>query len=107
MRDFKVTTLAYMTHQPMESFRARPEAELTSGLLQQLGQAPWLVVLDGLERVLAAYHRSDAAQLRDEDVREQGDTGLSGRRTASVRTTTTCCCTSPPRRRRSCWYPRA
>ena len=68
MRDFKVTTLAYMTRQPVELFRARPEAELTSGLLQQLGQAPWLVVLDGLERVLAAYHRSDAAQLRDEDV---------------------------------------
>ena len=37
-------------------------------------------MLDGLERVLAAYHRSDAAQLRDEQVQEDGDTGLVGRK---------------------------
>ncbi|HEY1936213.1 MAG TPA: DUF4062 domain-containing protein [Acetobacteraceae bacterium] len=79
MRDFKITALAYMTRQPPEAFRTRPAAELTSGLLHQLGQAPWLLVLDGLERVLAAYHRADAAQLRDEDVQEAGDTGLAGR----------------------------
>ena len=79
MRDFKITALAYMTHQPPETFRARPEAELTRDLLGRLAATPWLLVLDGLERVLAAYHRADAAQLRDEDVREDADTGLAGR----------------------------
>jgi hypothetical protein len=79
MRDFKVTALAYITHQPPETFRARPDAALTQDLLQHLTRAPFLLVLDGLERVLAAYHRADAAQLRDEDVREDGDTGMIGR----------------------------
>lgn len=80
MRDFKSTALAYITHQPLEAFRTRPEAELTSALLSELTRAPFLLVLDGLERVLSAYHRADAAQLRDEDVREDADTGLTGRR---------------------------
>lgn len=78
MRDFKVTALAYITHLPPETFRARPDAALTQDLLQHLTRAPWLLVLDGLERVLSAYHRADAAQLRDEEV-EDGDTGLAGR----------------------------
>jgi tetratricopeptide (TPR) repeat protein len=79
MRDFKITALAYMTGQAPETFRSRPEAELTRALLDRLGQAPWLLVLDGLERVLAAYHRSDAAQLRDDQVQADGETGLAGR----------------------------
>ena len=36
-------------------------------LLGLLQKRPWLLVLDGLERVLVAYHRFDAAQLVDEE----------------------------------------
>jgi len=61
MRDFKITALAYMTRQKPEAFRARPDSELTTALLHHLTRAPWLLVLDGLERVLSAYHRADAA----------------------------------------------
>jgi len=37
-------------------------------LLVALRQKPWLLILDGLERVLVAYHRLDAAELRDEEL---------------------------------------
>lgn len=78
MRDFKVTALAYMTGQAPETLVKRPEAEVTDELLTHLRQKPWLLVLDGLERVLAAYHRSDAAQAQDDDL--EGDTGLKDRK---------------------------
>ena len=37
-------------------------------LLAQLEAQPWLIVLEGLERILVAYHRNDAPRMRDEDV---------------------------------------
>jgi hypothetical protein len=77
MRDFKVAALAYMTGQAPETLVKRSEAEVTDELLARLRQQPWLLVLDGLERVLAAYHRSDAAQAQDDDL--EGDTGLRDR----------------------------
>jgi len=40
-------------------------------LLNELRSRPWLLVLDGLERVLVAYHRFDAAQLADEEAGTQ------------------------------------
>jgi hypothetical protein len=36
-------------------------------LLQHLNARPWLILLDGLERVLVSYHRFDAAQIGGED----------------------------------------
>jgi hypothetical protein len=41
--------------------------ELADRLLRQLQARPWLLVLDGLERVLVAYHRHDAAQVPDQE----------------------------------------
>jgi tetratricopeptide (TPR) repeat protein len=43
--------------------------------LRQLESRPWLLVLDGLERVLVAYHRYDAAQLLDEDAGSSDEIG--------------------------------
>ncbi len=77
MRDFCVTALAYITNQPPESFRNRPTWNLTHDLVPLLRARPFLLVLDGLERVLVAYHRSDAAQVQDQDVEQ--DPGASGR----------------------------
>ncbi|MGB8843984.1 MAG: DUF4062 domain-containing protein, partial [Aliidongia sp.] len=68
MRDFHVTALSYMTGRPRADWLSRPNDELAEQLLGLLRQRRWLLVLDGLERVLVAYHRSDAAQLADDAV---------------------------------------
>jgi Domain of unknown function (DUF4062) len=80
MREFAVTALAYMTQQPPEALRKWPEEKITDELLFELQGQPWLLVLDGLERVLAAYHRSDAAQARDDNI--EGYTGFEGSKPA-------------------------
>ncbi|MGW6934198.1 DUF4062 domain-containing protein [Lentzea sp. NPDC054927] len=66
MADFCRHALAYMTGKPLKTFEAKKQPELTELLLHELESRPWLLVLDGLERVLVAYHRLDAAQVRDE-----------------------------------------
>ena len=78
MRDFCVTALSYITNQAPETFRNRATWTLTHDLVPLLRAHPFLLVLDGLERVLVAYHRSDAAQVQDQDVEQ--DPGGSGRR---------------------------
>ena len=67
MASFCRQALAYMTAKPLEDFVKLRMPELSERLVAELEKAPWLVVLDGLERVLVAYHRHDAAQLRDEE----------------------------------------
>ena len=66
MSDFCRHALAYMTGKPLKALAAKNQPELTELLVQELESRPWLLVLDGLERVLVAYHRLDAAQVRDE-----------------------------------------
>lgn len=68
MADFCREALAYMTGREARDFEQLPQSKLSEQLLAQLNARPWLLVLDGLERVLVAYHRNDAAQLRDHDV---------------------------------------
>jgi tetratricopeptide (TPR) repeat protein len=65
---FAAYALAYITGQPLKEFRARKTAELTATLVAALRARPFLLVLDGLERVLVAYHRLDASQARDDQV---------------------------------------
>ena len=66
MSDFCRRALAYMTDRPLDSFRKKKQSELSELLTHQLQARPWLLILDGLERVLVGYHRYDAAQLADE-----------------------------------------
>ncbi|HJQ23587.1 MAG TPA: DUF4062 domain-containing protein [Blastocatellia bacterium] len=66
MADFCRRALAYITGQPLKSFYKKKTVELGEQLLHHLRTRPWLLILDGLERVLVAYHRYDAAQLPDE-----------------------------------------
>jgi hypothetical protein len=68
MRGFCQQALAYMTRQPLEAFANKSTVEMGAQLLVALRQKPWLLILDGLERVLVAYHRLDAAELRDEEL---------------------------------------
>lgn len=73
MRDFCQHALAYMLRQPLETFEKSPMDALRKTLVAQLHERPWLLVLDGLERVLVAYHRIDAAEVADEEVNRPTD----------------------------------
>jgi len=73
MADFCRRALAYVTREPLESFRKIKTPELGQRLLHQLQDRPWLLVLDGLERVLVAYHRFDAAEVPDEAANQPTD----------------------------------
>ena len=67
MQDFCQRALAYMTGRPPKEFEKRKTAELKDELIAQLHARPWLLILDGLERVLVAYHRIDAAEVPDDE----------------------------------------
>lgn len=73
MSDFCRQTLAYMTARPVADFRQKKTAQMTEQIIMKLRAKPWLLVLDGLERVLVTYNRFDAPQLCDEDVESAGD----------------------------------
>src|ERR1017187_10805726 len=67
MADFCRRALAYIAREPLDRFKKLKTPELGERLLHHLQNRPWLLVLDGLERVLVAYHRFDAAQVADEE----------------------------------------
>ncbi len=73
MADFCQRALAYMTARPLEHYAKKKTAELKDELLAQLHAWPWLLILDGLERVLVAYHRIDAAEVPDEEANTPTD----------------------------------
>ncbi len=73
MEDFCRHALAYMTGRPLEDFAKRKTAVLKDDLLAQLHARPWLLILDGLERILVAYHRIDAAEVPDEEANSPTD----------------------------------
>ncbi len=73
MADFCQRALAYMTARPLEDFAKKKTAELKDDILAQLHARPWLLILDGLERVLVAYHRIDAAEVPDEEANAPTD----------------------------------
>src|ERR1035437_2908841 len=73
MADFCRRALAYITREPLDSFTKLKTPELGERLIHHLQDRPWLLVLDGLERVLVAYHRFDAAQVADEEASQLTD----------------------------------
>ena len=77
LADFCARALAYMTGKPLAAFRKKSQPELSDLLVRELQARPWLLILDGLERILVAYHRDDAAQLADE---QAGTTDAIARR---------------------------
>lgn len=74
MEDFIRHALAYITLVDPGSLTGRPRADLAEELLRHLKEKPYLLILDGLERVLVAYHRLDAAQMADEQADNPHDT---------------------------------
>jgi tetratricopeptide (TPR) repeat protein len=66
MKTFLRHALAYVTGRPPNSFLKVHTTDLGEQLSAELRGRPFLLVLDGFERVLGAYHRSNKAQLRDD-----------------------------------------
>jgi tetratricopeptide (TPR) repeat protein len=69
--NFVIRTLAYAAALPEAAVRQMPAPEREDRLWYMLDQRPFLLVLDGLERLLLAYARVDAAHLSDDGLDEQ------------------------------------
>lgn len=66
--NFIIRALAYVAGIPETEVRTLPAHDREDQLLQLLDQKPFLLVLDGLERILLGYSRMDAAHLADDDL---------------------------------------
>ena len=73
MRNFVRHALAYVTGQLVTDFDNVEPTERESMLLKALHEQPYLLVFDGIERILVAYHRLDAPQLTDDQVEQKGE----------------------------------
>ncbi|HEV2799884.1 MAG TPA: DUF4062 domain-containing protein [Pyrinomonadaceae bacterium] len=69
--NFVTRALAYVTRRPLADVQQIPAPERETQLLAALDREPFLLVLDGLERILIAYARMDAAHLSDDDYDKQ------------------------------------
>jgi tetratricopeptide (TPR) repeat protein len=69
--NFVTRALAYVTGRPLAEMQQVPAPERETQLLAALDREPFLLVLDGLERILIAYARMDAAHLSDDDYDKQ------------------------------------
>lgn len=66
--NFVIRALAYVSKRTILEVTEIPAPERETRLLAALDHEPFLLVLDGLERILIAYARMDAARLDDSDV---------------------------------------
>lgn len=67
LEGFSRHALAYVTGQAYTDVQSQPYREVQRQLMSKLHEGPYLLVLDGLERVLVAYNQdTDNAHLRDE-----------------------------------------
>jgi tetratricopeptide (TPR) repeat protein len=66
--NFVIRALAYVSKRTIDEVIQIPVPERETQLLAALDHAPFLLVLDGLERILIAYARMDAARLDDSEV---------------------------------------
>ena len=72
LENFIPQALAYISGSPYDEYAHMPRPEAEQLLLVELQRAPYLIVLDGIERILAAYQRIDASHLdSDEMIKER------------------------------------
>lgn len=69
--NFVTRALAYVTRHRLDEVKQIPAPDREAQLLAALDREPFLIVLDGLERILIAYARMDAARLEDSQVGNQ------------------------------------
>lgn len=60
--------LAYVTRQDLNTLPTQDPEDCAQRLLAELRRRPYLLVLDGFERMLAGYHVQDQSQLPDQPV---------------------------------------
>jgi tetratricopeptide (TPR) repeat protein len=66
--NFVTRALAYVTKRPLDEVQKILAPDREAQLLAALDREPFLIVLDGLERILGGYARMDAAHLEDSRV---------------------------------------
>lgn len=76
--NFIIRALAYVNHHSQEEIRKIPLPEREEQLLSILDREPYLLVFDGLERLLIAYARMDAARLADDNLDEETANSVAG-----------------------------
>jgi tetratricopeptide (TPR) repeat protein len=76
--NFLLRALAYVTGMSETEARGFTAREREDRLLRVLDEQPFLLVLDGLERILLAYARLDAARLADDDLDDRTANQLAG-----------------------------
>jgi tetratricopeptide (TPR) repeat protein len=69
--NFVLRALAYVSNQPIEAVHTLPAPERELELLFLLERASYLIVLDGLERVLIEYAGANANYLNDNSVSDE------------------------------------
>jgi tetratricopeptide (TPR) repeat protein len=67
VENFIIRALAYVSHRSIEEVLQLAPPDRENQLFNILDREPYLLVLDGLERILVAYARMDAAYLSDTD----------------------------------------
>jgi len=68
IRRFLQEAVLYTTRRRWDEIRQLSLTDLSATLLAALRDRPYLLVLDGFERLLTAYHRFDPSKLRDDEV---------------------------------------
>lgn len=76
--NFLPRALAYVSGLSREQAEQLPPGEQETRLLHILDHEPYLLVLDGLERILMAYARADAAYLADDKLDEDTANRVAG-----------------------------
>ncbi len=77
--NFVIRALAYVSKRSREDIEQNTKpGEREELLLATLDREPFLLVLDGLERILVAYARMDANRLADDDLDERAANWVAG-----------------------------
>ncbi|MDH3661194.1 MAG: DUF4062 domain-containing protein [Alphaproteobacteria bacterium] len=76
--NFLNRALCYVGGLSEDDVRKMDRHDRETALLRHLDEKPYLLVLDGLERILLAYNRMDASSLADEEYDEQTANVVAG-----------------------------
>jgi tetratricopeptide (TPR) repeat protein len=76
--NFLNRALCYVSGQSEDEVRRLPWHDREGQLWYHLNDKPYLFVLDGLERILIAYHRMDASYLADDELDQQTANFVAG-----------------------------